>query len=208
MKKIFILGMMMILVLISLVTASISFENGLKLTLSEIDDVEVGENLILFTNVYDANNGLIVNDSICDSQISRITPDYEVTLLEENFPHDGSIVLTINSTDMNKTGTYKAEIWCNQNSTKGGYATQEFDVLEKTRFGFWKPIEDWTFPVIYLIITFLIMGVAFAYESQILGVFGSIMMIMAYFVIGATSPILFAPLLIIGFLLGFKFATL
>jgi len=34
------------------------------------------------------------------------------------------------------------------------------------------------------------------------------MLIMAYFIVGATSPVLFAPMLIVGFLLAFRFATI
>jgi len=98
-----------------------------------------------------------------------------------------------------------------ENVTEGGFKTFGFVVEEPAPrvLGFeWKTPTNWTFPIIFFALTFILLGVAFAYESSILGVLGSIMLIFSYFLVGAASPILLTPLLIVGFLLAFKFATL
>jgi membrane-bound ClpP family serine protease len=125
-------------------------------------------------------------------------------LLAENITCEYNYNLTELQTTI---GTHDVRVYC-YNETVGGSTTFSFDVAEKTAFGIWKPVDNWTFPIIYLVLTILLLILAFAYESQMMGVLGSIMLIMAYFIIGATSPILFAPVLIVGFLLAFKFATL
>jgi len=119
----------------------------------------------------------------------------------------------IGAGNFTQAGTFSLLVWCESVAEdQGGFKQIFFDVEEEEisigAFGLWKPVEDWTFPVIYLILTFIILAIALAYESQLLGVLGSIMLIMAYLIVGATAPLLFTPLLIIGFLLAFKFATL
>ena len=109
-------------------------------------------------------------------------------------------------------GEYSLLVWCEAtDNSKGGFKQIYFDVEEEQIhigvFGLWKPVTDWTFPVIYLLLTIILIGVALSYESGLLGVLGSIMLIFSYFIVGATSPILFTPILIVGFLLAFRFAT-
>ena len=119
----------------------------------------------------------------------------------------------IDAGNFTQAGTFSLLVWCEAvDNSKGGFKQIYFEVEEELvqigALGLWKPVEDWTFPAIYLLIIVVLLALAFAYESQMLGVLGSIMLIMSYFIVGATSPILFAPLLIVGFLLAFKFATL
>jgi len=125
-------------------------------------------------------------------------PDFETYIAAGNFSQPGEFSLLV---------------WCEAiDNSKGGFK-QIFFVVEEEEisigvFGLWKPVEDWTFPVIYLLITILLIILALNYDSSILGVLGSIMLIFSYFLVGATSPVLFTPLLIVGFLLAFRFATL
>lgn len=104
---------------------------------------------------------------------------------------------------------YHYKMYCTHNSgnvTTGGYTSYDFTIYPSTIFGGWKPVENWTYPVIYLLLTILLILFAFTYESSLLGVLGSLMLMFSYFIIGATSPILFAPLLIVGFLLSIRFS--
>ena len=150
------------------------------------------------------------------------TCEYHLYDGEDYFTHLDKGTLDYDAPDFEKyidagnfttAGEYSLLVWCEAiDNSKGRFKQIYFDVEEEEinigALGLWKPVEDWTFPSIYLILVFIILAIAFAYESQMLGVLGSVMLIMAYFVVGATSPILFAPMLIIGFLLAFKFATL
>lgn len=213
--KIFGIMMAMILLVTTLVSAvpptdPLEFSEGLTLTLDTIDEHPINTDLALYSGIYDTKTGLRQdNTTICSADILFIQDEtIEIVYAEEDFTYEQNIIV-INGSVFNNTGTYKAEFWCQDAlGTKGGYTSETFEVAEETTFGLWKPVDDWTFPVIYLILTFILIGVALAYESALFGVLGSIMLIMSYFIVGATSPVLFAPLLIVGFLLAFKFATL
>lgn len=157
----------------------------LDISIPDIDIIIQGDNLTLAPYVYD-ESGLLIN-APCNYKLNN--------------------VVISNNTQMNTTGDFKLDVWCVTNIS-GGHYTDNFIVSKETTFGIWAEPTDWTFPIIYLTLTFILIGFALAYGSSILGVLGSIMLIMSYFLIGATSPILFAPLLIVGFLLAFKFATL
>jgi len=119
----------------------------------------------------------------------------------------------IGAGNFTNAGTYSLLVWCEAvDNSKGGFKQIYFDVAEEEisigAFGFWKPVENWTFPIVYLSLIALLLILAFVYQSQLVGVFASIMLIMAYFLIGATSPILFTPILIIGIFLAFRFGSI
>ena len=212
MKAIKIFGIMiaMLLLVVTMVSAvkpsdPVTFAEGLTIDINDVDDQPLNTPLYLYGYVYDSATGVLVTNATCGvdlhygiekTEIFDITTDFQTTV-------------TMNATLFNQTGIYQSDIYCEStDGLQGGFTTISFEVNEETRFGIWKPVEDWTFPAIYLIIVFILLAIALAYESQMLGVLGSVMLIMAYFLVGATSPILFTPLLIVGFLLAFKFATL
>ena len=185
-------------------TDPITFTDGLTIRMNDFDDHPLNNPLYLYGYVYDSSTGVLVN-STC-----KIDLHYGDTL-EEIFEVENVTTnhYTINESYFNKTGYYQSDIYCSTlDGLQGGFNQVGFVVSEETKFGLWKPVEDWTFPVIYLIIAVLIIILALNYDSSILGVLGSVMIIFSYFIIGATSPILFTPLLIVGFLLAFRFATI
>jgi len=184
-NKLFLMMFAMVLLVTTMVSANIDITEHHRV---------VNENLSFEYHTFD-ENGYMIAPSLCTWNL------YQDDVLYE----DGEDAILNVPLDY---GNYQLNIYCEDNAT-GGFAT--FDDISRdreTRFGLWKPVEDWTFPGIYLLLTIILLALAFSYESSLLGVLGSVMLIMSYFIVGATSPILFTPLLIVGFLLAFKFATL
>jgi hypothetical protein len=179
MTKIFGIMFAMMLLVLTFVSAT-----PLEIGVPDIEYITQGDNLTLNPYVYD-DTGLLV-----------VAPC--------NYKLNDEVIGA--NTLMNTTGEFTLDVWCSTNEI-GGYYTDDFIVTKETKFGLWTPVEDWTFPIVYLVITFLIIMFAIAYEASIVGVLGSLMLIFSYFLVGARSPILFTPLLIIGFLLAFKFGT-
>ena len=183
---------------------------------------------IISDEIHEYNNTYPVHLHLYDTEIGvpidNITATCEYHLYDENssFTHldkgildydDPDFETYIGAGNFTTPGKYSLLIWCVAlDDSKGGFKQTYFVVEEEQIhigvFGLWKPVEDWTFPVIYLLITILLIILALNYDSSILGVLGSIMLIFSYFLVGATSPVLFTPLLIVGFLLAFRFATL
>lgn len=208
---------MMLLMAPYVASQPLEFNEGLTLTLEEFNahgrssnderPHVKGENLTLHSGVYDAKTGVKLEDANCSLQIVRYEP-LETVYEKTDFAYVNDTT-EIDGDVLNTTGEHKAEFWChNDDSTKGGFVATHFDVVEETAFGFWSEPDDWTFPIVYLLLTVLLIGFAFANESSLLGVLGGLMLIFSYFLIGATSPILFTPLLIVGIILTFKFASL
>jgi hypothetical protein len=216
--KIFGILAMMLLLVTTLVSAKLSdeekFSEGLVITLNDWDTHIVNTNLTLHSHIYDARTGVLlgIDEANCTIDIHKLTDFGYEHLFEMNNLYKGE--MTLSSTLFNETGSYNFDLSCFDVDTeaRGGFVSIDYDVVEDDIeigvFGLWKPVDNWTFPIVYLIITFILIMFAVAYESSILGVLGSIMLIMSYFIVGATSPILFTPLLIVGFLMAFKFATL
>ncbi len=209
--KIFTILSLMMLLLVGNVfavppTNPMEFNEGLTLTLDDFDYHIVDTNLTLHSGIYDTLSGVKYTEANCSVDILLLEPFTEI-YLNENFDYDIS-TSTFDSGNFTETGSYKMEFWCVlPDGSKGGFTSVNFDVVENTNFGFWTPVTDWTFPIVYLIITFILIFMALIYNSSVIGVFGSIMLILSYFIIGATSPLLFAPLLIIGLLLAIKFGS-
>ena len=178
---------------------------GLTLDLEEFEYHEINGNLTLFHRVYNTKTGVEIVNGTCNSKI-LIKQPYEL-IVDESYTYDEDVT-TINSTNFDTPGTYTIQWSCSDEDNKnGGYLTFDFEVVENTTFGMWTPVTDWTFPIIYLVITFIIIMVGLIYTSSIIGVLGSVMLMLSYFMIGATSPLLLSPLLIIGLLLAFKFSA-
>jgi len=177
------LGILMLLML--LFVLGVALATPLEIGIKDIDYIKIGDNLSINPYVYD-ETGLLI-EANCNYKLNNI--------------------IIGNNTLMNITGEFTLDVWCNT-STTGGYYTDDFIVTEETSLGLWTPVTDWTFPIIYLVITIIIILLGLIYTSSIVGVFGSVMLILSYFMIGATSPLLLAPLLIIGLLLTFKFASI
>jgi hypothetical protein len=144
-------------------------------------------------------DGLLTTPS-CDWSVGNITG---TGLVNVNLPNN-DYVFNMYCTESIVGFDEHGEV---NNVTEGGYTSFSFTKASMTVFGLWKPVEDWTFPVIYLIITLLLILFAIVYESSFMGVLGSLMLVFSYFLIGATSPILFAPLLIVGVLLMVRFSS-
>jgi len=220
MKAIKLFGIMfaMMLLLVTTVFAAPSdpteFSEGLTITLADWDYHFIDTNLTLHSHIYDSRTGIMlgIDEANCTIDIHKLTDVGYEHLFEMNSLYQGE--MTLPSTLFNETGSYNFDLSCFDvdTATMGGFRSINYDVVEDDIsigvFGLWEEPDDWTFPIIYLILTFVLIGFALAYQSSVMGVLGSIMLIMAYFIVGATSPILFAPLLIVGFLLAFKFATL
>jgi len=210
MKNILLTAMM---VMVMVFTASplvsgqpLEFNEGLTLTLEDFVTHVKGEPLTLHSGIYDTKTGVKLDDANCSLQIVRYEP--LETIYEETDYTYVNDTTTINGSVLNTTGEHKAEFWCHNNdSTKGGFTSVHFDVVEETTFGLWHEPTDWTFPIVYLLITAFLIWLSLTYQSGLLGVLSGLMLIFSYFLIGATSPILFTPLIIVGFLLTFKFAT-
>ena len=196
---------LLVLTMVSAVkpTDPIVFGEGLVIDINNVDLQPIDTPLVLYGYIYDAGSGLLVVNATCEVDLHYGLEKTEIFNVETNF----SSPLTINSTLFNVTGIYQSDIYCEE-GLRGGFTAINFEVVEETIFGFWTPVTDWTFPIIYLILTFILIGFAVVYESSIIGVLGSLMLIFSYFLIGASAPLLFTPLLIIGCLLAFKFATI
>ena len=184
-------------------TDPVVFGDGLTIDINDVNDHPLNTNLTLYGYIYDSGSGLLVENATCSVDLHYGVDKIEIFDVSTNF----SDHVTMNASLFNLTGTYQTDIYCEE-GLRGGFTNIIFEVNEETKFGLWKPVEDWTFPIIYLVITLLLLLFAIAYESGLFGVLGSIMLIMFYFIVGATSPVLFTPVLIVGFLLAFKFATL
>jgi len=217
--KIFGIMMLMMLLLVTTVIAAppqeLFAESGYTIELISDETHEYNTSYPVHLHLYDTAIGI---------PIDNVTATCEYHLYDEwdSYRHldkgilgydDPDFEAYIGAGNFTQAGTFSLLVWCESVAEdQGGFKQIYFEVEEEQiqigAFGLWKPVTDWTFPAIYLIIVFIILAIALAYESQMLGVLGSIMLIMAYIIVGATSPILFAPLLIIGFLLAFKFATL
>lgn len=215
-KNKFIIFIMMLLMIGTVNAAApnpTEFSEGLVITLQDWDEHLINTNLTLHSHIYNAKTGILlaIDEANCTIDIHKLTDSGYEHWFEMNSLYKGE--MTLISTIFNETGSYSFDLSCFDVATvtMGGFRNINYEIVEpdiSTAFGLWKPVEDWTFPGIYLIITALLLMLALVYQSQIIGVFGSIMLIMAYFLIGATSPMLFAPLLIVGLLLTFKFSTI
>jgi len=196
---------MMLLLVVSMVSAvkptdPVVFGDGLTIDINNVDTHVIDNPLYFYAYVYDTASGLLVENATCEIDLHYGVAKTEIYDLTTNF----SLPVTMNAS---LTGVYQSDVYCEE-GLRGGFTTITFDVVEETKFGLWTPIEDWTFPIVYFILTLILLIFAVTYESSFMGVLGSLMLIMSYFIVGATSPILFTPLLIVGFLLAFKFATL
>jgi hypothetical protein len=212
MKKIFgILSLMMLLLVGSVFAVpvqpiTIVIDNGLEITAPSFqNDVINNQNFSIHFGLFEKLNGLQVanTNATCIYVLSNENP-FSI--------YQSGAVLTTGKryyidTFVNATSDYALRIKCNTTAL-GGYAIYEFTSSEETNFGLWKPIEDWTFPSIYLIICFVLIMIGLIYSSSFVGIMGSIMLFLSYFIIGATAPILFVPILIIGLLLAVKFGTM
>jgi len=225
MKKLLIIGllgkriafsailMLMMIALVSMVSAAppfleteVDFAQGAVIVGPEIDTFGLNETFTYHFGVFNKNTGVILDNTLCNCTYGIFSTNPYVVYDNGNISPAGD-GYTINSTTGNVAGDYNMGVKCND-GTIGAYSLYALSLSEETTFGFWKPVEDWTFPIIYLVLTIILLIFAISYESSLMGVLGSVMLIMAYFIVGATSPILFTPLLIVGFLLAFKFATL
>lgn len=211
-EKIF--GILMIILLIpTLISATLisstDFTNGLVIEGNNFNDVVVNSNFTFNFNIFDKETGVLTDNATCYYNLYQndIFDDgvYSSAVTQDIFKYQ----ITKN---INKSGSYILGIRCDNKhsniTTKGAFTKIEFDVSEVTAFGIWKEPDSWAFPIIYMVITAIIILLALVYTSSIIGVLGSVMIIFLYFLIGATSPLLFLPLLIVGLLLTFKFATL
>lgn len=114
---------------------------------------------------------------------------------------------------LDKTGIWNIQIIATDTNNDTNTYNNTFEVIEDTtsigsgQFELWTCPTNWTFPILYLIISAAIIIVGFNFESSIIGILGSLMLMMSYFFIGACSPVVLSPLAIIGLLLTLKFAT-
>lgn len=222
-KQIFTIILAMLLLVTTVFAAvptnPLDFGEGLLFVGSDLPEhhLYLGDTFEYNFKTFQKSNGLEVDNQTCYYRMVLNKPLSMVETKNVTFSPDWTGIISINSSVLNMTGDYTFGVICQAEiliespdvySSEGGYMQIDFEVVETTAFGIWEEPEDWTFPVIYLILTFVIIMIGLAYTSSLLGVLGSVMLIMAYFLVGATSPILFTPLLIVGFLLAFKFATL
>lgn len=183
------------------------FNEGYTLTLELIPDHERASNLTIHSGVYDSATGVRINDSNCT--ISIFNYDGESVVYEKDgFIHDKG-PLTVNETAFNETGEYKAELWChNTDDTKGGYAVEKFKVIETNKISSWSCPEkgDWTFEIIYITLSILIIIAGLVFIIPFVSVIGGVMLSLSYFMIGACNPLLLFPIVIIGLLIAYRFA--
>jgi len=182
---------------------------------------------IIADEIHEYNTTYPVHLHLYDTEIgipidNNATCEYHLYSEETSFTHLDKGTLDYDAPDFETyidagnftyAGKYSLLIWCvADDNSKGGFKQIYVDVAEKEipigAFGLWKPVDDWTFPIFYFVLTAVIILLGLAYTSSIMGILGSIMLIFAYFLVGATAPLLFSPLIIIGVLLGFKFATI
>ena len=186
MKFKLIIPMLMFLIALTMVSATLNIQ----------DTNFVADGNLTYTYITFDSNGLLV-ESTCNWELFSSGIMYAYG--------DGVVEIPIDD------GTYTMNVYCDYNSTEGGYKSFDFVVEQNTPIIFgleWKAPTNWTFPILYFILTIIIIALALSYESSLIGVLGSIMLMFSYFLVGATSPILFTPLLIIGFLLMFRFGTM
>lgn len=157
------------------------------------------ENFTYMYKVFD-NNGAIVS------------ADCNWELYNGNTLYADGVATTFVNNNIT-TGDYIFNIWCNatDNGTAvGGFNTIDFtknDVIMGTEWTC--PVgKDWTFPIILILLSVIIMLIAIAYETPIFGIIGGLMFTFSYFYIGACSPLLMSPVLIVGLLLTFRLALL
>lgn len=200
----------------------LEFNEGLVIDTNDFDIVQKGSNKTVHFHIFDMRTGLMIpyNESECHNHLYRIEPDYEDISGTDNFSKsDYGINLFINESDLDTKGMYGLNIRCNTTQIidgneveKGGFAKYEFEVRDyfSTRDEntiLWTCPNDWTFPIVFMIITLIMLSVAFTQNSMIFGILGSIMTIVTYLYIGACSPLFLTPILIVGLLMMFKFAA-
>lgn len=181
-KRLFIAMLMVVMTALTIASASAT----LNVEIEDIITHPIGENLTINPYVYD-ENGVSVTSPNCTYTLDDLETTNPLTNLS--------------------AGDHELRVYCH-NTTAGGVATDTFEVVRVTPFGLWTEPSDWTFPIIYLVLTILLITLALLYTSSIMGVLGSLMLVFSYFMVGATAPLLFTPLLIVGLLLTFRFATL
>jgi len=219
MKKLLLIGILLMIALVSMVSAAppqeLFADAGYTLEVIAGETHPYNTTYPVHLHLYDTEIGISIDNLTA-------TCEYHLYNGADYFTHLDKGVLDYDAPDFEKyidagnfttAGEYSLLVWCEAiDNSKGGFKQIYFDVEEEEIdigvFGLWKPVEDWTFPIIYLVLTIILLIFAISYESSLMGVLGSVMLIFAYFLVGATSPILFTPLLIVGFLLAFKFATL
>ena len=220
----FILGILLLATSVFAVpptSEQLEFGEGLLFVGSDIPEHHfiIGEDFTYIFRNFQQANGLEVENQTCYFRLIRNHPlvgliDHQNITITTG---TGEIFLN-GTTDLNETGKYTMGIICNASiltatapdvfAQEGGYMQINFNVVEETTFGVWEEPDNWTFPIIFLVLSFIFIMFGLVYTSSIIGVFGSIMLILSYFVIGGTAPLLLAPLLIIGLLLAFKFGSL
>lgn len=201
-------------------TNPLEFNEGLVLSSNDFDYHTKNTNKTIHFHVFDKKTGLLIpdNESECHHHLYRITPEYEDLSYNGNFTVDAyGITLTIGSGNFTEEGEYGLNIRCNTTQTidgaeveKGGYSRYDFkvrDIIQTSTKGkiIWTCPVDWTFPIIYMVLTLLVIIGALAFNSDIIGILGGIMLTFSYLFIGSCSPLLLSPVLVIGLLLTLRF---
>jgi len=173
---------LMTLMMVGIVTAV----SPLEIDIKEFDYHTLNTNLSINPYVYN-ETGLLVN-STCNYKLNDIVVTNEI---------NASVFII---------GEYTLDVWCNT-SSQGGHTSNSFEVVPETRFGLWTTPDNWIVPILILVLALVFILLSLAYDGAIIGVLGSVMLILWYLAYGAASPILLTPVIIIGFLMAFKFAT-
>lgn len=202
----------------------LEFNEGLVISGSDFEYHTLGENKTVHFHVFDQKTGVLIPDEEvdCHHHLYRLEPEYENINANGNFTVNAyGISLVLNDSQLDKEGLYGLNIRCNSTDTidgeeveKGGFARYDFKVREYVSTSsegsigriIWTCPSDWTFPVIYMVLTILVILSSMLFKAPLFGVFGGVMLIFSYLYIGACSPLLLSPLLIIGILLTIRFA--
>lgn len=200
----------------------LEFNEGLVLSGNDFDYHTINNNKTIHFHAFDQKTGNMIPDEEleCHHHLFQLEPDYEDISSNGNFTvSDYGITLNIPGTSFDNEGTLGINIRCNTTQTidgeqveKGGYARYDFKVREYISTStkgkmMWTCPVDWTFPILFMIITLILISVGITQQSMIFGILGSIMLLASYLYIGACSPLFLSPLLIISILLMIKFAS-
>lgn len=199
----------------------LEFNEGLVLSGADFDTHERGDNKTIHFHVFDQKTGVLIpdNESECHHHLYRLEPRYEDLTANGNFTVDAyGITLFLNASNFEDEGAYGLNVRCNstreingEEQELGGFTRYEFEVRDHIDPGstgkiLWMCPADWTFPIVFILISLLMIVAALTFDANLFGIFGGLMFAFSYLYIGACSPILLSPVLIGGLLIAFAFA--
>ena len=189
------------------------FPQGLVIQPSVINSWFVDENKLVTFYVYDSITGKLISPAqlnctymIYDNTQLRLRQTLDI---EECFNYVNQQKILINHTIFDGIeDTYGYSLHCHTDD-KGGSVSGYYDLYDNTKV---QGIGIWTCPTHYnllwiiLVIIIATFILAIAIQQELFGVLAGIMTIGLYFYIGACSPIMMAPIGVIGLLITLYFA--